>query len=625
MAGIRFLGNISAVARIVFVVMIPVAGLLCGAAYEMAQKRDSYLEAERLISIGRLAVSISGVIREVQLERGKSMLFMGLRDDKSRSAVESQRRQTDAFVEQLGGDVKEMPQAHIGGEFGRSYAKAEKLLAAISERRKDVDSAASSIFQVMDGYGEIVEALIGAVGSLAGMAADGDIAMKVVAYVSVMQAMENAGRERGGGVFPIIAGKFSGEDYRRIIGYTAAQDAYWAALRIYADEEQAKALDAALADPIVKEARKMRAEALSGGEGGVVRGIDAATWFSKHKAAHEVLQAVEDKIGTDIQTAAQDSYRRNKSLFVRTLWTTGGILGFVLVLLAAILHSIVASLKRLKKATDALVNNTSISRTVEELQNAFSEMQKTSTTISTSADQTLKQSSELSGVACDMNDMTQSVASATEELSSSIACISQQVSHSTEIVNEALRESKHSETAMSSLAEAAGRIGDAVKLIGNIAGQTNLLALNATIEAARAGESGKGFSVVASEVKTLAGQTERATGEVSQLVASIQTGTEQAVAALKRMIPVINRVNAVASEISSSVDEQSTATKEIARNIQRVLQGSNSVRDGMGCVSSAASQSSKIAEELLSTSQGLSQKTGDLRVEIEGFMAAIKG
>ncbi|MGA8801721.1 MAG: methyl-accepting chemotaxis protein, partial [Pseudolabrys sp.] len=77
--------------------------------------------------------------------------------------------------------------------------------------------------------------------------------------------------------------------------------------------------------------------------------------------------------------------------------------------------------------------------------------------------------------------------------------------------------------------EAAGRIGDVIKLITDIAEQTNLLALNATIEAARAGDAGRGFAVVASEVKSLAGQTAKATTEISEQIAAIQTARDETV------------------------------------------------------------------------------------------------
>src|SRR6185503_10372159 len=107
----------------------------------------------------------------------------------------------------------------------------------------------------------------------------------------------------------------------------------------------------------------------------------------------------------------------------------------------------------------------------------------------------------------DASSNVQTVAAASEELSASIAEISRQVTNAATTASRAVDEARQTDATVQGLAETAGRIGDVVKLISDIASQTNLLALNATIEAARAGEAGKGFAVVASEVKGLANQT----------------------------------------------------------------------------------------------------------------------
>ncbi|RAI58516.1 methyl-accepting chemotaxis protein [Roseicella frigidaeris] len=162
---------------------------------------------------------------------------------------------------------------------------------------------------------------------------------------------------------------------------------------------------------------------------------------------------------------------------------------------------------------------------------------------------------------------TQAVAAATEELAASIREITTQTAHAREVVEEAVRGGRAAETTILSLAEAAGRVNEVVRLIGDVAARTNLLALNATIEAARAGDAGKGFAVVAGEVKQLAAQTARATEDISRQLNGIATATDAAVHAVAGMGRAIGRISESAGVIAAAVEQQGVATQEIARNV----------------------------------------------------------
>ena len=118
--------------------------------------------------------------------------------------------------------------------------------------------------------------------------------------------------------------------------------------------------------------------------------------------------------------------------------------------------------------------------------------------------------------------MCETAAVAADELTHSIAEISRQLTHTSTIVGHATDEARSTDGEIAGLASGAQKIGDVVKLIRDIAEQTNLLALNATIEAARAGEAGKGFAVVASEVKSLAVQTALATEDIANHILAVQ-------------------------------------------------------------------------------------------------------
>jgi len=175
-----------------------------------------------------------------------------------------------------------------------------------------------------------------------------------------------------------------------------------------------------------------------------------------------------------------------------------------------------------------------------------------------------------------------------------------------------------------SLAIAAEKIGDIVRLIDDIASQTNLLALNATIEAARAGEAGKGFAVVASEVKNLATQTGKATEDITNQIASIQDQTGRAVDAIRRIGDTIGEVNSIVAAIAAAVEEQGAATAEIARNVQQASMGTNEVSNNIKGAAQSADSTGTAAGAVRANAQQLSVMMAKLTEQVDQFLAGIR-
>jgi hypothetical protein len=161
----------------------------------------------------------------------------------------------------------------------------------------------------------------------------------------------------------------------------------------------------------------------------------------------------------------------------------------------------------------------------------------------------------------------QSVAGATEEMVASIQEIARNSSEATSTVSEAVSSVQAANRTMTELGNASSQITAIVGTITSVAEQTNLLALNATIEAARAGEAGRGFAVVASEVKDLAQETARATEEINRMIAELQALSGQAIAAIEQISQVVERVSENQGSIAAAVEQQTATTNEISSNL----------------------------------------------------------
>ena len=268
--------------------------------------------------------------------------------------------------------------------------------------------------------------------------------------------------------------------------------------------------------------------------------------------------------------------------------------------------------------------DSSVTEVLTVVTSSTSDMETTAQAMSRTADNTAHQAGTVATASEQTSDNVTTVASATEEMTASMAEVSSQVSRAHDVAQDASRKARDTDKTMVRLKDAAAKIGNVMEMINDIAEQTNLLALNATIEAARAGEAGKGFAVVASEVKNLATQTARATQEIAEEVTTMQDVSRDAAQEIQSISATIDEINTVSEMIAAAIEEQTSATHEIARSSQDAASHTESVQANVVTLRDASENTGSAAGEVSSAAASLSSQAQSLKQAIDGMLSDLR-
>ena len=672
--------------RIGLAVLIPLVALALSSAYVMAQKWSEMNASAELKTLVGVATNLSALIHEMQKERGMSSVFIGSHGEQMGSDIPAQRAKVDAAEKVAGHAFNELGATRYAGQVGPALQDIRDRLAKRDGKRQAISALSIPASESGAYFTSTIGKLLDLIVFVANTSHDPDVQGQLFALMSFAQAKERAGQERAVGAAAFGAGKFTdAAAYRKFVAVEAEEQTWFRSFEGYASAEQVAFFKQTMDGPVSDEEERLRKVAEDAGPEGSLAAVSGKMWFDAMTAKINLMKTVEDRVTADIAGMPDAIYQRASEGFWGTCGVVGVLFVLTLGIGFRLVQSITTPIKELTEKMEMLAQGNltvdvasyerrdeigALSRAflvfkraavdqaarteaerkevavkeqrrlamdrltsdftggvdteIGDISKAMGVMRLSVKTMEDVTQLVLNQASNVSEAAGQAASNVNSVAAAVEELSSSITEISQQVAQSTMAASQAVEQSSVADARITSLAQAADKIGTVVQLINDIASQTNLLALNATIEAARAGEAGKGFAVVASEVKALASQTARATDEISGHINAIQQTTSEAVTAIKSVSRTIETLSHVSGAVAAAVEEQSAATQEITRNVQGVAQKTASVTEAIADVAQAAGQAEQTVGSVNSGVATVAERVESVRQRVEGYTQAVR-
>ncbi|MEZ9254311.1 methyl-accepting chemotaxis protein [Vibrio cyclitrophicus] len=640
--------------KIIALLILPILGFLWLSVSAISKGVETTSEISSLNQLTRLSVVYSELVHELQKERGMTAGFIGSQGTQFVSELRSQRASADTRRDQRSeywqsADI-DLPQiTKLNTEISRS-------LNQITSIRNRVDSQSIPLSEALGYYTQLNAKLLSVSALIAELSSDATITTETIAYYNFLQGKERAGIERA-----VLNNTFSKNEFGpgmlvRFISLMTEQNTYFSNFKVLSTPSNVSFFEQQLNDRSVAEVEKLRQLAQSKMSG---FDVDPVYWFAQSTARIVQLKKTENQLADSLialteqkTTEAQTAMMASIAMFVViTLFAT--FVSFKAITdLTTRVKDLTLVLSKVRDDNDLTVRATyvgsselgqislSLNETLEKFSQVIDNLSQSSLTLASAAEETAQTCQYNSNTLVEQQNQIGLIATATEELSATVnevAAKTQQTATSAKMVDQQSQEGlstvQHSYESIEILAseinglaekithlhESSNNINSVIDVIKSVADQTNLLALNAAIEAARAGEQGRGFAVVADEVRTLAQRTQESTLEIEGFISSLQSDVQTAFnvidnskkmssravedsrdveQTLQDISGAVSEIFSMTEQIATATEEQAVVTQDIAQNVVAVEQKSTESTTGATQIAATAKEQAELATSL---------------------------
>jgi len=662
------LSNVKLRHKLLLLCGVPLLLVVIFAFILIVNSKERSNSASDINELMNLATSNSALVHELQVERGLTAGYLGSGGDSAfLQRLKAQRTKTDRQLSQKKAKVKLLQD--VISETGLSNIQSENnsMLAKLTSMRNKIDQQSIPTSEAIGYYTSMNGSLLSVISTIAEIAIDPEIKQQGLAYYYFVQAKERAGIERAVLTNVFGSDSFTTGSYEKFINLVSIQDTYLNEFQNLATPNLINQLKAVLTSGANQQVVNYRKTAMSKGFDGNF-GVESNAWFSAATERINQLLKIEQATSSAILKLSDSNMKKSGAANWTYILLTLALGGLSLYLAYVVIRSINSQVRNVLETLDYCVKNKALDRQLEikgadevsticeavnqllaTFKQVIEELKLSSEQLASSSEENSVAVKQTTETLMEQKEQTYLVATAVEQMTLTIQEVANNTnstaaaaldaeglsSNSIRVVNQSIDQiqnvsSKVSEVyeLISTLHKSSSEMVGVIDVIKSVAEQTNLLALNAAIEAARAGEQGRGFAVVADEVRTLAQRTQDSTQQIEQIIGNFTISTDNAFTIIEDSqqqatlsVEQANDVAKVLSDIQSSITTINQMATQIATATEEQVKVTDDIGRNVNQISSAADESATAAQQIAEVSLTQAKLASDLNTLSASFRA----